>query len=118
LQASFKKYWADARAHNVGKDTKYDARWKQMLANQGTRIALLQTTSAAKKRNTDLAFLIGGNDTAMDKETWAWYDAHRQAILHPPSTAPSSPSTTSTPADETAPPEEAQEGTTDEPVLV
>jgi hypothetical protein len=86
-----------------------------MLANQGTRIALLQTTSAAKKRNTDLAFLIGGNDTAMDEETRAWYDAHRQAILHPPS---SSPSTTSTPANETAPPEGAQEGTADEPILV
>jgi hypothetical protein len=89
-----------------------------MLANQGTRIALLQTTSAVKKRNTDLAFLIGGNDTAMDEETRAWYDAHRQAILHPPSTASSSPSTTSTPAEETTPPEEAQKGTADEPVLV
>jgi hypothetical protein len=89
-----------------------------MLANQGTRIALLQTTSAAKKRNTDLAFLIGGNDTAMDEEMRAWYDAHRQAILHPPSTASSSPSTTSPSADETTPPEEAQEGTADEPVLV
>jgi hypothetical protein len=89
-----------------------------MLANQGTRIALLQTTSAAKKRNTDLTFLIGGNDTAIDEETRAWYDAHRQAILHPPSTASSSPSTTSTPLDETTPPEEAQEGTADEPVLV
>jgi hypothetical protein len=33
--------WADARAHNAGRDTKYDARWKEMLANQGTRIALL-----------------------------------------------------------------------------
>jgi hypothetical protein len=89
-----------------------------MLANQGTRIALLQTTSTAKKRNTDLAFLIGGNDTAMDEKTWAWYDAHRQAILHPPSTASFSPSTTSTPADETTPPEEAQESTADEHVLV
>jgi hypothetical protein len=79
---------------------------------------LLQTTSAAKKRNIDLAFLIGGNDTAMDKETRAWYDAHRQAILHPPSSASSSPSTTSTPADETAPLEEAREGTADKPVLV
>jgi hypothetical protein len=118
LQASFEKCWADARAHNAGRDTKYDARWKQMLANQGTRIALLQTTSTAKKRNTDLAFLIGGNDTAMDKETGAWYDAYRQAILHPPSSASSSPSTMSTPADKTAPPEEAQEGTADEPVLV
>jgi hypothetical protein len=118
LQASFEKCWADARAHNAGRDTKYDAHWKQKLANQGTRIALLQTTFAAKKRNTDLAFLIGGNDTTMDKETRAWYDAHRQAILHPPSTASSSPSTTSTPANKTTPPEEAQEGTADEPVLV
>jgi hypothetical protein len=79
---------------------------------------LLQTTSAAKKRNADLAFLIGGNDVAMDEETRPWYGAHRQAILRPPSTASSSLSTTSTPAaDETSPPE-AQEGTADEPVVV
>jgi hypothetical protein len=72
----------------------------------------------AKKRNTDLAFLIGGNDAAMDEETRAWYDAHHQAFLRPPSTASSSPSTMSTPvADKTSPPE-AQEGTTDEPVVV
>jgi hypothetical protein len=98
LQASFDKCWADARAHNAGRDTKYDARWKEMLANQGARIALLKTPSAAKKRNTDLAFLIGGNDATMDEETSAWYGAHRQAILRPPSTASSSPSTMSTPA--------------------
>jgi hypothetical protein len=36
LQASFEKCWADARAHNAGRDTKYDARWKEMLANQST----------------------------------------------------------------------------------
>jgi hypothetical protein len=95
-----------------------------MLANQGARIALFKITSAAKKRNTDLAFLIGSNDAAMDEETRAWYDAHRQDILRPPSTASSSPSTTSTPstmstpaADDASPPE-AQEGTTDEPVVV
>jgi hypothetical protein len=98
LQASFDKCWADARAHAAGRDNKYDARWKEMLANQGIRIALLKTTSVAKKRNTDLAFLIGGNDAAMDEETRAWYDAHRQEILRPSSTALSSPSTTSTPS--------------------
>jgi hypothetical protein len=72
---------------------------------------LLQTTSTAKKRNTDLAFLIGGNDAAMDEEKRAWYDAHRQAILRPPSTASSYPSTTSTLAADDASPPEAQEGT-------
>jgi hypothetical protein len=118
LQASFDKCWADTRAHNTGRDSKYDARWKEMLANQSAQIALLKTTSAAKKRNTDLAFLIGGNDAAMDEETRAWYDAHCQAIFRPPSTASSSPSTMSTPAaDDTSPPE-AQEGTADEPVVV
>jgi hypothetical protein len=118
LQASFDKCWADARAHAAGRDNKYDARWKEMLANHGVWIALLKTISAAKKRNTDLAFLIGGNDAAMDKETRAWYDAHRQEILRPPSTASSSPSTTSTPAADDASPPEAQEGTADEPVVV
>jgi hypothetical protein len=67
--------------HAAGRDNKYDARWKKMLANRGVRIALLKATSAAKKRNTDLAFLIGGNDATMDEETRAWYDAHRQDIL-------------------------------------
>jgi hypothetical protein len=105
-------------AHAAGRDTKYDAWWKEMLANQGARIALLKTTSAAKKRNTDLAFLIGGNDAAMDEETRAWYDAHRQDILRPLSTASSSPSTTSTLAADDASPLEAQEGTADEPVVV
>jgi hypothetical protein len=52
-----------------------------MLANEGIRIALLKATSAAKKRNTESVFLIGGNDDKMDEETWAWYDAHRQDIL-------------------------------------
>jgi hypothetical protein len=113
LQSSFDKCLADARAHAAGRDAKYDVRWKKMLANQGARIALLKTTSAAKKRNTDLAFLIGGNDAAMDEETRTWYDAHRPAILRPPS-----PSTTSTPAADDASPPEAQKGTADEPVVV
>jgi hypothetical protein len=118
LQASFDKCWADVKAHAAGRDTKYDARWKEMLANQGAQIALLKTASAAKKRNTDLAFPIGSNDAAMDEETRAWYDAHRQEILRPPSTALASPSTTSTPAADDASPPEVQEGTVDEPVVV
>jgi hypothetical protein len=71
--------------------------------------------------NTDLAFLIGGNDDQMDEETRAWYDTHRQDILRPPSTASSSTSTpaAATPAtDDASPLPEAREGAADEPVIV
>lgn len=134
MQASFDKCWADARAHAAGREEQHAVRWKAMLANQGVRIALLKETAAAKKRNTDLAFLVGGNDVNIDDETRAWYDAHRQQILRPPS-APSSSASTSTPdasttadADTTppdadaspdaAPDDVAQDGTADEPVVV
>jgi hypothetical protein len=112
--------WADARAHATGRDDKYNARWKEMLANQGVQIALLKATFTAKKRNTDLAFLIGGNDGQMDEEMRTWYDAHRQDILRPPATASSSTSTpaAATPATDDASPPKAQEGTADEPVIV
>jgi hypothetical protein len=119
LQASFDKCWADTRAHAAGRDDKYDARWKEMLANQGVQIALLKATSVAKKRNTDLAFPISGNNSQMDEETRAWYDVHRQDILRPPSS--SFPSTSTPAADDASPPNstpEAQEGTADEPVIV
>jgi hypothetical protein len=74
----------------------------------------------AKKRNTDLAFLIGGNNDQMDEKMRAWYDAHRLDILRPPSTALSSTSTPAdaTPAADDASPPEAQQGTADEPVIV
>jgi hypothetical protein len=93
----------------------------------GIQISLLKVTSTVKKRNTDLAFLIGGNDGQMDKETRAWYDAHRQDILRPLLTASSSSSTSTsaaaTPAaDDASPPnsapDKAQEGTADVPVIV
>jgi hypothetical protein len=120
LQASFDKCWAGARAHATGRDDKYDTWWKEMLANQGVRIALLKATSMEKKRNTDLAFLIGGNDGQMDEETRAWYDAHCQDILRPSSTTSSSSSTPTAATlvlDDASPPE-AQEGTVDEPVII
>jgi hypothetical protein len=127
LQASFNKCWVNVRAHAAGRDEQHAVWWKEMLANQGVWIALLKETSAAKKGNTDLAFLIGGNDDKMDEETRAWYDAHRQDIIRPPSAALSSPSTSTpaapTPAAADASPadaalDEAQEGTADEPVTL
>ncbi|KAK1610866.1 hypothetical protein QYE76_034539 [Lolium multiflorum] len=61
MQASIDKCLADLMSHADGRNDKFDGRWREMLANQGARIALLKTT-AAKKRNTDLAFLMGGGD--------------------------------------------------------
>jgi hypothetical protein len=37
---------------------KFDASWKTMLKNQSVRIDLLNTTTTAKNRNTDWAFLM------------------------------------------------------------
>jgi hypothetical protein len=119
-----------AAASSPGFFTQEEARATEAIASRGavddqndgfrdgTQGDPLKASSTAKKRNTDLAFLIGGNDAAMDKETRAWYDAHRQDILQPPSTASSSPSTMSTPAADDASPPEVQEGTADEPVVV
>ena len=97
MQASFNKCWADARTHAAGRDDKFDGRWREMLANQGARVALLKTTAAVKKRNTDLAFLMGGGNTElMDEETRNWYEGHRSDILRPaPASSSSSPAPTS-----------------------
>jgi hypothetical protein len=77
------------------------------------QLLLFSPTTMPPKRIAD-----DGNDTAMDEETRAWYDAHRQEILRPPSTTSASTSTTSTPAADDASPPKAQEGTADEPVVV
>ncbi|XP_051196945.1 uncharacterized protein [Lolium perenne] len=147
LQASMDKCWADLRSHADGRNDKFDGRWREMLANQGVRIALLKTTVAAKKRNTDLAFLMGGGDMElMDEETRNWYQGHRNDILRatpsspPAPTSSTSPSTSSTaaaststaaassspaaaasatPCEETGPSDTAvPAGTADEPVSV
>jgi hypothetical protein len=66
-----------------------------MLANQSVQIALLNATSMAKKRNTDQAFLIGGNNGKMDEGLVRCPSSRH--LRPPPSSASSSPST-STPA--------------------
>nr|XP_051190020.1 uncharacterized protein LOC127303315 [Lolium perenne] len=91
MQASIDKCLADLMSHADGRNDKFDGRWREMLANQGARIALLKTTAAAKKRNTDLAFLMGGGDMElMDEETRNWYKGHRSDILRAPPACPSS----------------------------
>jgi hypothetical protein len=53
-----------------------------MLKNQSVQIYLLKTTTTAKKRNTDWAFLMVANPEAMDEKVHAWYAAHRDIILN------------------------------------
>jgi hypothetical protein len=91
------------RTHADGRNDKFDGRWREMLANQGVRIALLKTTAAAKKRNTDLAFLMGGGDMElMDEETRNWYQGHRSDILRAtpasPSSSPPAPTSSASPS--------------------
>ena len=74
-----------------------------MLANQGARIVLLKKTAAVKKRNTDLAFLMGGgNIELMDEETRNWYQGHRSDILRAtpasPSSSPPAPTSSTSPS--------------------
>ena len=77
------------------------------------KLAEKKANYAAKKRNTDLKFLMGGEDTSkMSSPVKAWYMAQRQAILQgmttashssvpnvpaPDSPTPSSASTSSNP---------------------
>ena len=102
MQASIDKCWADLRTHADGRNDKFDGRWREMLANQGVRIALLKTTAAAKKRNTDLAFLMGGNTDLMDEEMRNWYQGHRSDILRAtpasPSSSPPAPTSSASPS--------------------
>ena len=90
---------ADARTHAVVRAEKFDASWATMLKNQSTRIDLLKTTTKAKKRNTDWAFLMAENPDVMDDKVKAWYTAQRDMILNEfpedqPATAASSPTPT------------------------
>ena len=78
------------------------------MKNNAIKLDLLRTNVTAKKRNTDMAFLMGGVDMIQidDEELRAWYMAERGLILNQmrtatpttPTTQAPAPTTTSTPS--------------------
>nr|XP_020174313.1 actin cytoskeleton-regulatory complex protein PAN1-like [Aegilops tauschii subsp. strangulata] len=79
---------------------KTEARWSALMTSSAVKLDLLRTNVAAKKRNTDLAFLLGGADMiqSTDEAVKTWYLAERGLILNQlPSSAPPTPTPTPTP---------------------
>ena len=75
LQASIQTCIADAQT-NAGKREEVQAkRWAALMANSQVKLDLLRTSTVAKKRNHDLAFLTSADPAQMDPELRTWYMA-------------------------------------------
>ena len=91
VQESIQHCLADAQARAALREEKTEARWSALMSSSAVKLDLLRTNVAAKKRNTDLAFLLGGADMlqSTDEAVKAWYLAERGLILNQfPSTRP------------------------------
>ncbi|KAM3370389.1 hypothetical protein ACQJBY_017984 [Aegilops geniculata] len=104
VQESIEHCLADAQARAVLREEKTEARWSSLMKNSAIKLDLLRTNVAAKKRNTDMAFLMGGADMLQsnDEQLRAWYMAERGLILNQmqtatPMTQAPAPTTTRTP---------------------
>lgn len=100
LQASIEQCITDAKNHAVEREAKSDARWSAIFSTGQIKLDLLRTNVAAKKRNTDLAFLMAVDATAvsaMDGPIKEWYMRERGLILDGlPTDTPTATTNTST----------------------
>ncbi|KAE8768851.1 putative methionyl-tRNA synthetase [Hordeum vulgare] len=62
LQASIEQCIADVKSSAARREEKSDTRWSALMINV-----------AAKKRNTDLEFLMGADTSTMDEKVKVWY---------------------------------------------
>ena len=106
VQESIEHCLADAQVRAALREEKTEARWSALMSTSAVKLDLLRTNVAAKKRNTDLAFLLGGADMlqSTDEAVKAWDRAHVGLILDQlPSTTTPTP-TTPTPTHTPPPP--------------
>ena len=109
---------SNAQARAALREEKTEARWSALMTNNTVKLDLLRTNVAVKKRNTDMAFLMGGADMLQsdDEELGAWYMAERGLIMNQmrtatPTTQAPAPTTTRTPSPNdasTSPPSSAE----------
>nr|XP_045089301.1 uncharacterized protein LOC109734644 [Aegilops tauschii subsp. strangulata] len=107
VQESIEHCLANAQARAVLREEKTEARWSALMSSSAVKLDLLQTNVAAKKRNTDLAFLLGGADMlqSTDEAVKAWYLVERGLILNqlPSTTTPTpTPMPPPSPSDDAA----------------
>ena len=114
VQESIEHCLADAQARAVLREEKTEARWSALMSTSAVKLDLLRTNVAAKKRNTDMAFLMDGADMLQsnDEKLKAWYLVQRGLILNElPTATPTTPTTTRTPSPNdasTSPPSSAE----------
>ncbi|KAE8785339.1 putative methionyl-tRNA synthetase [Hordeum vulgare] len=82
LQFSIEQYIVDANNSPAKRKEKSDARWSVSMTNQDVKLDLLRTNVVAKKRNTDLAFLMAADMSTMDELVKVWYLAESDLILN------------------------------------
>nr|XP_020168005.1 uncharacterized protein LOC109753517 [Aegilops tauschii subsp. strangulata] len=100
VQESIKHCLVDAQARATLREEKTEARWSALMTNSAVKLDLFRTSVAAKKRNTDLAFLMGGANMLQsnDEKLKAWYMTERGLILNQlPMTATPTPAPTPPP---------------------